>query len=284
MENIPLYQSNRKNILVLSGGGIKGLATLGALKKLKELKIIIHPEILCGSSVGSLICLLLNIGYNPEDIYNILEKLDFAQLIKCDINSLFESSCLGINSPDPIIYVILCLMEKKNINQKITFKELFLLTNRKLIITGTCVNDISAHYFSVDYTPDMMIINAIRISISIPFIFKPFKYDNKIWVDGGCMNDYPIDLFTDKLNDVVGIYLDDEYSFDNEFNDVISYSLKVMKCIAKGLNLFKLQLFDANTIKIVCDNNLAINWEITSKEKKQLFDLGYQTVENKYKI
>ena len=63
MEDIPLYCGKLKNILVLSGGGTKGLATLGAITALKEVGIIDKPEIFCGTSVGAIISLLLCIGY-----------------------------------------------------------------------------------------------------------------------------------------------------------------------------------------------------------------------------
>jgi predicted acylesterase/phospholipase RssA len=61
MEIIPLYQGKRKNILVISGGAMKGFSALGAIKYLIESEIIIYPEIMCGSSVGSIICLLINL-------------------------------------------------------------------------------------------------------------------------------------------------------------------------------------------------------------------------------
>jgi predicted acylesterase/phospholipase RssA len=58
MLDIPLYCGKRKNILVISGGGMKFFSALWAVSKLIELEIIIKPDIFCGTSVGSIICLL----------------------------------------------------------------------------------------------------------------------------------------------------------------------------------------------------------------------------------
>ena len=47
MEDIPLYIGKRKNIIVISGGGLKGFTALGALTRLIELEIIVNPDIYC---------------------------------------------------------------------------------------------------------------------------------------------------------------------------------------------------------------------------------------------
>lgn len=278
MELIPIYQGKRKNILIISGGGLKGLAGLGALTCLTNNDIIFNPEIFAGTSVGAVICFLMNIGYNSRDIYDILLQIDFTKLIKyVEPENLLIDPCFGLSSPEPILQIIYTFMKKKNINKTITFSQLFDLTKSKLIITGTCINDVSVCYFSVDTYPNMPILKAIRISIGIPFIFRPYSFDNKLWVDGGCMDNFPIDLFADKLDDVIGIYLDDRYDFIDDIHEVQDYFHRIFKCVYRGLNCNKIKLYQKYFIHIVCDNELSTNWEITDDEKKYLYNLGYDT-------
>ena len=279
MDIIPLYKGKIKNIVVLSGGGINGFAILGALQKLIELKIIVSPDIFCGTSSGSLISLLLNIGYTPLNIFNLLLVLDLTKLIENKIENILEETCFGLYSPDPIIDIIKLFMTKKNIDSEITFIELFKLTSAKLFITGTCINDINLYYFSVDHSPNMKIIDAIRISISIPIFFKPYFYDNKYWIDGACINNYPIDLFEDKLDDVIGINLNDNFYNDN-FEDIQTYIISVVKSILKGQHYYKNDIFKDYTVNITCPSNTCNNWEITNIVKKELFDIGYNTIKN----
>jgi len=283
MDLIPLYKGKRKNILVISGGGIKGLSGLGALECLIENEIVIFPEILAGSSVGSIICFLINIGYSPKDMYDLLEQIDFTELIKyvepenlfLDHKNLFLDPCFGISSAEPFLEVIYNFMKKKKISKNITFKELFEITQSKLIITGTCINDAVVKYFSVDTYPDMQILKAIRISIGIPLIFRPYLFEGKLWVDGGCMDNFPIDLFTDKLDDVIGIYLDDVYETIKEFNEIQDYFFRIFKCVLRGLCSSKINIFKKYIVHIkTCGNST--NWEITQEEKKKLFDEGYE--------
>ena len=273
---IPLYQGKKKNILVISGGGLKGFAGLGAVTSLIQNNIIDIPEIYAGSSVGAVICFLLNIGYHSKDIFNVLLALDFSEFIKyIEPDNLLNDPCFGFSTPEPIIYTIFSFMKQKKIKDNITFKELFDLTKSKLIITGTCVNEQQIYYFSVDTFPNMSILKALRITICIPFIFRPYLFENKLWVDGGCMNNFPIDLFKDKLDDVIGIYLDEHFHFIDEINEIQDYIFCLLKSIFRGLNCNKINFFKKYLIHIISNTTSNNNWEISDQDKQYLYDLGY---------
>jgi hypothetical protein len=282
MIDIPLYEGKRKNILVISGGGLKFFSSLGAVKALKELEIIDKPDIYCGTSSGSIISLLLNIGYTAEEIYEVFFELDFTTFIEYNYENILDEVHFGLGKPDKGVYAVSLFMKNKKIKKKITFKELFDITKSKLIITGTCVNDENLYYFSVDTTPDMPVLTAIKITTAIPIIFTPCEYDNKIWVDGGCLNNYPIDYFSDKLSDVVGIYMGDSSKNIEIFEDIPSYILKVFKCIIRGLDYNKVKIFEKYTIYINCTSNIATKWDINKEEKKYLHDLGYDAAIKKF--
>ena len=276
MENQNNNIKNKK-ILVISGGGLKGLSGLGSFKCLLDNNILESIDTFACSSVGAVICFLNNIGYDPKDMYDVLEQIDFTQLIKyIEPENLLVEPCFGISSPEPILYSIYSFMKKKNINKNITFSQLYNMTKKTLIITGTCLNDISLKYFSHTTTPDMQILKALRITISIPFIFRPYQYDGKLWVDGGVMNNFPIDLFNDKLDEVIGIYLDDIYESIDEIEEIQDYFIRVFKCVFRGLNYNKIELFKKYFIHIKTLGDHSTNWEITSQEKKMLYDQGYK--------
>ena len=276
MEEIPLYKSIKKNILVISGGGLKGFSGLGAVHALTEIGVIDNPKILCGTSVGSCICLFLSIGYTGKDIYDIICELDYSTLLKDNIENIFDDAHIGLTLSDPIIFIVGYLMTQKNINTKITFKELFEKTGKTLIVSGVCLNDMSIHYFSNEKTPDMKVLKAISISISIPILFKPIKHDGKLWIDGGIMNNYPIDLFNDKLDDTIGIYMDEINSTCETFENIQNYIFQVLKCILKGLDHTNLLNYAANTVHIKC-KNYSFGNNIEKSDMLQLFDNGYNT-------
>lgn len=270
-----------KKVLVISGGGLKGFAGLGSLKCLLDNNITISFDTLAGTSVGAVICFLYNIGYDPKEMYDVLEQIDFTQLIKyVDPENLLTEPCFGISSPEPILYSIYKFMKNKNINKNITFAQLFNMTKTNLIITGTCINDISIKYFSHITTPDIQILKALRITISIPFIFRPYQFENKFWIDGGVMNNFPINLFNDRLNDVIGIYLDDLYESINKIDEIQDYFIGVFKCVFRGIDYDKLELFKKYFVHIKTLSKQSSNWEISQKEKKKLYEDGYnQTID-----
>jgi NTE family protein len=281
MEDIPLYHGKRKNILVISGGGLRGFSALGALTRLLELEIIVKPEIYCGTSVGSIICLLMIIGFTPSDIYDILYELDFSTLMISNIDNIFDDVHFGLNKLDPVMYIIGSLMKSKKLRITTTFIDLFKKFNVKLIVTGTCVNDTTLHYFSHELTPDMKILDAIRISISIPIIFIPHIWDGKVWIDGGCMNNYPIELFNDRLSDVIGIYLDENYYNYTSFDDVQTYVKQIMKSLLIGISLNKLEHYKDNTIIIKSTINY-VDWNISPNDKFLMYNTGYEFIKNKF--
>jgi len=266
---------NEKEILVVSGGSIKGFTSLGCITKLKELQIINNLRVYCGTSVGSTICLLLLIGYEPHQIYQILYEIDLDMLIEYD-NDIIDDSCFGISTSNPLINIIGLLLKKKNIDADITFKQLYELIPKKIIITGVCLNDLSLSYFDYETTPDMSVLLAIRISISLPFVFKPVSYNNKIWVDGGCLNDYPIEIFDNELEKVIGIYTRDNYdTCINEFENKFTYIYQVIKCMLKSMSSFKLDTYKKCTININVDCGTSSLFSISNEDKKRLFDIGY---------
>ena len=281
MNDIPLYKGKSKNIIVISGGGVKGFCILGAIKKLMELNIILNPDTYCGTSVGACISILLLIGYHPDDIYEVLQSIDLSMLI--DYNEdILDDSYIGIVKSDPVMSIISTMLKRKDIDSKITFKELFNKFKKKLIITGVCLNDLSINYFNHETYPNMPVLKAVRISMSIPFIFKPVKFNGKLWVDGGCLNNYPIDFFDDVLDDVIGIYTEDDVSIVEDF-DKITYGLQVFKCILKGLNIYKKKIYEKYTIvlKPSCDGQL---FNIDDENKKIMFDCGYNCNCEKFDI
>lgn len=265
-----------KNILILSGGAVKAIAMLGYLQKLYETNQLVDIDTYAGTSSGSIICLLLLIGYTPKELFEVLTELDFSLLFQYDLDNLFENSHIGLMCQEPIIYVIGTLMKKKNFSIKITFDELYKKYNKKLIVTGTCLNDISLHYFDYKKFPNMKILDAIKISISIPIIFKAITYKNLIYVDGGCMSNLPIEYFDDsEINNIIAISLKYPYEFIDKFITHQDYLTQLLKCLCINCCKYPLKYKD---IIVNIEIFSITSWNLTNDEKNKLYDEGYKIV------
>jgi predicted acylesterase/phospholipase RssA len=301
MDKIPLYESKRKKILVIGGGGLKGFAALGSCSYLYENNILTEPTTLCGTSIGGILCVLLAIGFKPEVIYKLLCNINFENIVKPDYDKFFFGpDHYGFSSVSNLIDIVIICFEQKNFSKNITFKELFDKTGKKVIITGTCVNKYYVEYFSIDTHPNQKIIDTLQITISIPVIVDPVKLSQKqldkqnnkdnnsennyenYWVDGGVMDNYPIQLFNNNLDDVIGIYMYDEIDEHIEIKGFDEYFMALLRCFWKGSNFYKIENYKKQTIVIKCDLKQDVYFNISADDKLNLYKIGYESAKKYY--
>ena len=99
--------------LVISGGGIRAILHLGALKILEEKNILKNIKNFAGSSAGSMIALLLCIGYSPNDIIIIFLKINLDKFY--DISDIFDFlNIYGLINLDPCEKLFRLLLEKNS--------------------------------------------------------------------------------------------------------------------------------------------------------------------------
>lgn len=202
------------NTLVCSGGGSKMVTAIGALKVLEQKDILKSIIKYAGSSAGSIICVLLNINCTPDEI----EKTVFSQgshlvkdsFYKIPFNLLFN---YGLFSGSKMVKYIETLFVEKGFDLNITFSQLNEKTGKTLVLTGTSLNEMDTFYFNHHTMPDMKVIDALRISISIPLYFTSVEqkineggtFKNHIMVDGGLLNNFPMYYFN--IVDNIGKYI-----------------------------------------------------------------------------
>jgi len=270
--------------LVISGGGVSGIGFLGIIKYLDEQKLIGNIETYVGTSIGSIICLLLLIDYKYNEIYDFCISFNLEKLIDCmDIDNFLEN--YGFESSNKIMYVIKRLLENKNISENITFNELYNHIKKKLTVTGVCLNDNNLCYFNYEKTPNMKVLIAICISSNIPVLFTPFQYENKLWLDGGLIQNYPIDYCSDDIENTLGISVYDKcLNKCVKIDDFVSFIINLMKCVAYGNNNLDVFKYKNNTIKLFRDCKNFVNFNIKSDDIKEIYDSGYQCAKEQHNI
>ena len=278
------------DILVLSGGGIKGYCYLGVLKhfshdQLKSFKYI------AGTSIGALFGVLLLIGYTYIQLSHIFLNLDLKQLENLKITNLL--TLYGLDDASKIRKLLETCFERKSIPIDITFEQLFETTKKQFICNATSLTTFDSNIFSKDTSPLMPVIDAILLSINIPIIFTQKQYKNTMYIDGGLSNNFIINHFVDiqtgqPLNSftnqrILGIYLDSSYSTMK-----VSSLFDYLGCILKGLYN---KYYDSYKVRIkqICNPDIKLifipllniqtyNSDLTIEEKKKLHDFGYTVV------
>lgn len=186
--------------LVFEGGGVKGIAYIGAMQVLHEKGILPAIQRVGGTSAGAINATLFALGYTITEQRNILKKLNFKNLmddnwgIIKDINRLIEK--FGWYKGDFFHKWIAGLIKNKLGNQDATFRDLNEAKRPDLYVYGTNLSTRFGEVFSFRHTPTVRISDAVRISMSIPLFFAAFRnIRNDVYVDGGVLNNYPIKLF-----------------------------------------------------------------------------------------
>lgn len=279
-EIIPIYCSNeilllkKKKFLVISGGGIRGMSFIGALKALENYKILCDIETFAGTSVGALIIVFFVIGYSIDEIFEFIKYFDVTKMSSIDsLNTII--SLFGFDDGKKIDIILTKIFECKNLNSDITFNDLFIITKKEIIITSVCINTMDVVYMSYKSHPNMSVKLAVKMAISIPVLFTPILFENKYYIDGGCIDNYPIGLFKDNLDEVIGLYVETNDRIVENINTIEDYIYQLLQCITKGLANNILNGYEKSTISISIDWIPLIDIDMDINDKIKLFSRGY---------
>ncbi|WP_028951111.1 patatin-like phospholipase family protein [Sulfurihydrogenibium subterraneum] len=189
--------------LVLSGGAVRGLAHVGVLKALEERGI--KPDFVSGVSAGSIIGVFYCSGYTPKEMEEIALKTNFTTMIK---PSLSKKAFFSLDSIEDFL------------RKYIPYKKLEELKT-PLYVSATNLNTANIDFFS-----EGDVVKIIKASCSIPVMFKPVKIRNHFYVDGGVMNNLPVEPLIDKTHYIIGSEVNPFLPEEKDFSNVISIGIR----------------------------------------------------------
>lgn len=238
--------------LVFSGGGLRGIAYLGALMALrdmlnKEPKDMGLKEI-AGCSVGSLVALLVTLNFTIAEMETFLDGLSLDALSMINVDALL--STFAMNDGSCLYEMTQLAFSMKNVSETITFKELATLypESPKLHVSVTDLSTASPTLYSVDTEPDMSVLKAIVASMSLPPTFAPVKHNGTLLCDGGLMNNFPIQTFptAGTLGFRIAWYVD-----PTKPDSILSYYTRVLSCIQVGNEKRELEYIQDNSVRVI---------------------------------
>ena len=207
---LPFVQAQKVG-LVLSGGGAKGMTHIGIIRALEENNIPI--DYITGTSMGAIIGSLYAIGYSPDDMEALLRSEDFKRWYSGQVEPEY-GYYFKQNRPTPEFFnirfsfkdslhikpQILPTSMVNPIQMNLVFVELFARA------TAACSGDFNRLFVpfrciaSDVYNKKPLIMrrgdlgDAVRASMSFPFVFKPIEIDSVLAYDGGIYNNFPTDI------------------------------------------------------------------------------------------
>ena len=194
----------KKVAVVLSGGGAKGMAHIGVLKVLEKAGIPV--DYITGTSMGSIIGGLYAIGYNSHSLDSMVRVQDWSYVItdKEDLrnqslsdrkkqNTYFFSTGLTLGKKDKNAGGIIKGKNLAELFQQLCVGFTDSLDFNELPIPFACVATDIITNEEVDFHSGRL-PQAMRASMAIPAAFSPVRIGDKVLVDGGLKNNYPVDI------------------------------------------------------------------------------------------
>jgi NTE family protein len=169
--------------LVLSGGGLRAIGHLGVMKALEQHQI--KPSILSGTSAGAIVAAFYAAGHSPDEMLSIILKKDFFP------RSYFRLRTSGLFDPSFLVKIF---------NEYIP--DDFAKLQLPLYVAAT---ELSAGL--TEYFHEGSLYKALLATSSIPLIFPAVADQQKLYVDGGILNNLPIEPVKDKCDFLIGVHV-----------------------------------------------------------------------------
>jgi NTE family protein len=308
------YKTFDYEYLVFSGGAIKGISFVGALLELEKRGILhdtngnLKIKGIAAVSAGSLLAVLLAIGYSVNEILGIMNNVKLKRIFDDDLSHLRHSLNFiqewGI-CPGAYVQELLGeLIKQKTGNEDYTLEDLLKDKNIKLVIVSTDMcTERSVYLYAGNPVAEFSKIpikKAVRCSLGVPFAFEPYKYNNCLLVDGGVLDNYPLHVFDGeypgdpkaRLNlcapnsKVLGLRImttNDQLDYQlvnrQNFNHLYNYAYSFIDTfLAENDRRMMTPSFWLRSIIIVTPAYSITKTSVTDEERNQLVQLGQKYV------
>lgn len=238
-------QERKKVGVVLSGGGAKGMAHIGALKVIEEAGIPI--DYIAGTSMGSIIGGLYAIGYTPAQLDSMVNRQDWSFLLSDRIKRSEQTMSERLRSATYVLSIPFTKNIKetalggviKGQNLDNLFADLTVgyhdsISFDKLPIPFACVSDNIVNGSEVVFHSGVL-ATAMRASMAIPGVFTPVRMDGMVLVDGGLVNNYPTDIAKRMGADIIiGVDVQDSLKEASQLGSVTDIFGQIIDLVTEG--------------------------------------------------
>lgn len=265
--------------LVLSGGGIRGIAHAGVLKALEEYDIKV--DIIGGTSSGSLVASLYAMGYSPYYIYTLFDmyskdivNINSAPIINGIGNFVMSKrvKLSGLKTGDNIEKIFDEMANRKGIKKISDIK-------MPIAIPSVDVSDSKEYIFSNfrpqdtnNYITNISVGKAVRASSSFPVVFSPCEFEEHKFLDGGTLNNTPVkpvkELGADKI--IAVNFSADKIDEKSDIMDIVMKTLDIM-----GNKISEEGLKEADYVLTVPSDKTGL---LDVQKIKKCYNFGYQAV------
>tara|TARA_B100000768_G_scaffold175071_1_gene186064 strand:- start:1154 stop:1915 length:762 start_codon:yes stop_codon:yes gene_type:complete len=171
------------NDLFIGGGGYSGFHFIGALEYIHQ-KNLLDLKNFYGTSIGALIGTLYISGTEPKSMINMFQKIKLEDIVKYEFTNI-QNGLLDDSLLDTLVSFV-----TDKYKADINLYEFSKITKVNIHIYATNVTKNEYTCLSNETNPEVKLKDALKASMSIPFLFKPVEINGEIYIDGCCKNLY----------------------------------------------------------------------------------------------
>lgn len=238
-------------------------ALIGGLKA-RESELVDVQEI-SGSSAGSILALFLAVGMSVDEILNTAVSINISNFFKIKLGSFFTK--FGFVDINPIRKKLVDICGSDP-----TFSDI----DMKIYISAFCLNSSETVYFSKDTHPDMKVIDAVCMSMAVPFIFSCGTYMDKTYVDGGMKEEYPLTPFLDKKpHEVTCLKIRTNQIYQEDINTPKHFVETLVRSALANRERYNTPIEE---LEINIGDTNIFDFNMSYEEKIKLFNVGFKFI------
>lgn len=257
--------------LVIGPGAMTYFAFLGALAALRDSDELHNLEEISGSSAGGLLAFFYIVA--DGNIKNVLDyslDIPLKDIMKLNIRLFIKD--FGLVSHKKIRQTLVNIIQVYFGKDDVTFRELCELRPNmpKLHVSAYCVNLGRTEYFSFERTPGMSVLDALCMTIAVPFLFASVELDGRRYIDGGTLEETPAAPFVGKgdVKILRCIWTESDYDTRNLKSYLASFFRMTMQRRYK---------YNFPTIDVDMNHFDLFDFGMSTEIKLKLFSLGYHS-------
>ena len=281
-----------KNIC-FSGGGTRGIVYIGALNYLYSHGHMHEVKGFAGTSVGAIFAFMCACGLTFSKISEMFLSFDFSSVVTSGISSFLHGAermyqSFGWYSHEGLEQLVKSICIVAFDEPDITFSRLYELTGRDLVICATDIETVRSVYFSHVMNPDMSVVSAVVASASIPLFFQPYIIDGRPFVDGGVLNNFPMNYFInqEEKEETLGLLINapDDSNGDECMKSFVNYSGRLVFAMLSKIQNLQISRMDTdNIITLTVSGVSPTDFTITDEQRDRIVKDGYIMTETYFR-
>jgi NTE family protein len=245
---ITLLEKKARIGIALSGGGVRGIAHLGVLNAMDEVGL--KPSAISGSSAGAIVGVMYAKGYAPEEILEIIIQTNYFKFMRPSV------SWKGILKMDQFTPLY----------EKYLEVDSFSALSIPMTMAATDLHLGQTVYFSAGE-----IIKPLMASSCIPGMFEPISIEGRFYIDGGVLNNMPVEPLLDSCDLIFGV---------NCNHLPIEQNIRHFKSLIERTVIMSMN-YNVYSRRGMCDHfieplGLARFGVLEIKRAREIYDIGYQ--------